>query len=53
MSLSLTRTSSVAWLSQKEPSITQPKEATPESAKPTQADSPAKEAIMKVTEGTN
>ena len=33
-----------------EPSITQPQEAAPKSAQPTQADSPVKEAITKVTE---
>ena len=33
-----------------EPLVTQSKEATPRSAQPTQADSPVKEAVMKVTE---
>ena len=33
-----------------EPPVTQSKEATPESAQTTQADSPVKEAIMKATE---
>ena len=32
-----------------EPSITQPQESDPESAHPTQVDSPVKETIMKVT----